>query len=229
MTLVFFVAGLALVPAIAFWCWGKLGGDHERRRLWLFPAVWVLMDWVRGWLLTGFPWLYVGTAQTDGPLAGWMPVVGVHGATFLTVSTSVLLLLAASEGWRQRPKTAFPALGIALLPWLIGPLLSTVDWTQPEGDPLSVAAVQGNVSQHNKWDPEQMRSQIRTYRELSEPLWDRDLILWPETALPATQGQVAPILDAIETRALETDTAFITGIPGTETRPTTPSPYSTTA
>lgn len=212
MTLVF-VAGLALVPAIAFWCWGKLGGDHERRRLWLFPAVWVLMDWVRGWLLTGFPWLYVGTAQTDGPLAGWMPVVGVHGATFLTVSTSVLLLLAASEGWRQRPKTAFPALGIALLPWLIGPLLSTVDWTQPEGDPLSVAAVQGNVSQHNKWDPEQMRSQIRTYRELSEPLWDRDLILWPETALPATQGQVAPILDAIETRALETDTTFITGIP----------------
>lgn len=223
MTLLF-VAGLSLFPAIAFWCWGKLGGDNQPRRLWLFPAIWVLMDWVRGWLFTGFPWLYVGTAQTDGPLAGWMPLLGVHGATFLTVAASVLLLLAWAEGWRRRRGTAIAALSIALLPWLIGPLLHTIDWTRPEGDPLSVAAVQGNISQHDKWDPEKMRSQIQTYRELTEPLWDRDLILWPETAVPATQGQAAAILDEIETRARETDTAFITGIPWYGNTPHYPEP-----
>ena len=223
MTLVF-VAGLALFPAIAFWCWGKLGGHHGHRRLWLFPAVWVLMDWVRGWLLTGFPWLYVGTAQTDGPLAGWLPVLGVHGATFLTAGASVLLLLAITEGWQRRPRTALPALGIAVLPWLAGPFLQPIDWTHPNGEALTVAAVQGNISQHDKWDPEKMRAQIRTYRELSEPLWDRDLILWPETAIPATQGQAAPILDAIETRAMETDTAFISGIPWYGDTPHYPEP-----
>ena len=223
MTLIF-VSGLSLFTAIAFWCWGKAGGDHPLRRLWLFPAVWVLMDWVRGWLLTGFPWLYVGTAQTDGPLAGWLPVLGVHGATLLTVGTSILLLVAFHGARQRRPRAALPALGVALLPWLIAPLLQPIDWTTPEGSPLSVAAVQGNISQHDKWDPEKMRAQIRTYRALSEPLWDRDLILWPETAVPATQGQAARILDALETRALETDTAFVTGIPWYGNTPHYPRP-----
>ena len=49
---VIFVAGLALFHGLAFWGWGKLAKDNTLRRLLLFPAVWILADWVRGWLLT---------------------------------------------------------------------------------------------------------------------------------------------------------------------------------
>lgn len=52
---VIFVAGLALFHGLAFWAWGRLTKDSTVRRLLLFPAVWILADWVRGWLLTGFP------------------------------------------------------------------------------------------------------------------------------------------------------------------------------
>lgn len=210
---VLFAFGLALFPAIAFWCWGRLAGRQTGRSLWLFPAIWVLMDWVRGWLLTGFPWLYAGTAQVDGPLAGWAPVLGVHGVTFITAATAALLVAA----WQYRRTRVrwLPAglIAAAALPWLLAPLVSLTEWTQPQGEPLSVAAVQGNISQHDKWDPEMLRKQIRTYRDLTEPLWGQDLILWPETALPATQGQAAQVLDALESRAFKTGTTLVTGLP----------------
>lgn len=212
MTLLF-AMGLGLFPAIAFWCWGKLAGNHYRRGLWLFPAVWVLMDWVRGWLLTGFPWLYVGTAQVDGPLAGWAPVIGVHGVSLLTAATAALLV-AAWHHHRAAPWWIPGILsGAALLPWLLAPLVNLVEWTSPEGDPLTVAAVQGNISQHDKWNPDMLREQIRIYRDLTDPLWGRDLILWPETALPATQGQASKVLDQLESRAFDTGTTLITGLP----------------
>lgn len=223
MTLVF-AMGLALFPAIAFWCWGRLAGCHTNRSLWLFPAVWVLMDWVRGWLFTGFPWLYAGTAQVDGPLAGWAPLIGVHGVTLITAVTAALIAAA----WHQRHSAQrwTPAVfsALALLPWLMAPILNLAHWTQPDGDPLSVAAVQGNISQHDKWDPAMLREQIRIYRELTDPLWGRDLILWPETALPATQGQAVQVLDALENRAFANGTTLVTGLPWYGNSPHYPEP-----
>lgn len=73
LLMVLFIAGLALFHGLAFWFWGKLAKESMIRRLLLFPAIWVLGDWLRGWLLTGFPWLYLGTAHTDGPLGGLAP------------------------------------------------------------------------------------------------------------------------------------------------------------
>ena len=211
LTLIF-VAGLALFHAIGFWCWGRLGGDSRSRQLWLFPAVWVLIDWVRGWLFTGFPWLYAGTAQVDGPLAGWLPLLGVHGATLLTVATAILLIVAVDRLRTARPQLAAAATGITLIPWIAGPLLQPLEWTEPDGEPLDVAAIQGNISQHDKWDPARAQEQIRIYQQLSEPHWERDLILWPETAIPATQKQATAVLAALDKHATETDTAVVTGI-----------------
>ncbi len=209
---VVFVAGLALFHGLAFLCWGKLAKHSAVRRLILFPAVWLLADWVRGWLLTGFPWLYLGTAQVDGPLAGFAPIVGVHGLTFW-----ILLTGASAYGlyWlvrQQHHKVALAVTALTLAPWLSGPALKDAAWTIPSDAPLSVATMQGNVPQLIKWDPAYLKDQIVTYLELTQQDWERDLILWPETAIPLTQDQAGAIFEHIETE-LAPGSTLITGIP----------------
>lgn len=209
---VLFVAGLALFHGLAFLCWGKLAKHSAIRRLILFPAVWLLGDWVRGWLLTGFPWLYLGTAQVDGPLAGFAPIVGVHGLTFwiLVSGTSLYALYWLTRQSRYKVATAVTA--IALTPWLAGPALKNTAWTVPSDTPLSVATMQGNVPQLIKWDPNFLKEQIVTYLGMTQQDWDQDLILWPETAIPLTQDQAGAIFKHIETELGENST-LITGIP----------------
>ncbi|GAA3570676.1 MAG: apolipoprotein N-acyltransferase [Pseudomonadales bacterium] len=207
-----FVAGLALFHGLTFWAWGKLATNSAIRRLILFPALWLLGDWLRGWLLTGFPWLYLGTAQVDGPLAGLAPMVGVHGLTLWIVGSGAALYAA---GWlllRQRSASAGVLVTAFLLPWLIGPWLKDVTWTEKAEQPLSVAAMQGNVPQLIKWDPKFLQDQIATYLELTEDNWQKDLILWPETAIPLPQDQAGPILEHIRER-LAPGSTLITGIP----------------
>ncbi|MFW5824092.1 MAG: apolipoprotein N-acyltransferase [Marinobacter sp.] len=212
LLMVLFVAGLALVHGLTFWCWGKLAKDSQVRRLLLFPAVWVLADWIRGWLLTGFPWLYLGTSQVDGPLAGWAPVVGVHGVTLIVTATGVALyaLYALLRAGRQTAAVMVVVCTLAL--WLAGPALNRVPWTQLSDEPLSFVAMQGNIPQQIKWDPDFLRDQLRAYLELTEEHWDRDIILWPETAIPITQDEAGPIVEHIRSKLGENST-LISGIP----------------
>nr|WP_281494868.1 apolipoprotein N-acyltransferase [Marinobacter sp. S6332] len=207
-----FVAVLALFPALAFWFWGKLAKNSAVRRLILFPAIWILGDWLRGWLLTGFPWLYLGTAHTDGPLAGLAPVVGVHGLTFVIAASGAAIVAA---GWlivRQSLTSAGVVTFAALIPWLAAPALNKVDWTNISTEPTSVAAIQGNIPQQVKWDPEFLKDQIVAYLGMTEPHWNTDLILWPETAIPIPQDQAGKIIDHIAEK-LGDESTLITGIP----------------
>jgi len=209
---VIFVAGLAIFHGVAFWAWGRLAKDSTIRRLMLFPAIWVLGDWVRGWLLTGFPWLYLGTAHVDGPLAGFAPLTGVHGLTFWVTVTGC----AAIAGWwlarNARYASAAAVAIVALLPWFTGPALSAVNWTNLDEKPVSFASMQGNIPQQIKWDPDFLRDQIVAYLEMTEGHWDKDLILWPETAIPIPQDQAGAIIAQINEDLGENST-LITGIP----------------
>ena len=210
--MVLFIAGLALFHGLAFWFWGKLAKDSAPRRLLLFPAIWVLGDWLRGWLLTGFPWLYLGTAHTDGPLAGLAPLTGVHGITFWITVTAV----AAYGAWwlfkLDRKVTAGAVLVAALLPWLIAPAMNKADWTELSEEPVSFAAMQGNIPQQIKWDPDFLRDQIVAYLGMTDAHWQTDLILWPETAIPIPQDQAGKVIDHIREQLGENST-LITGIP----------------
>ncbi|MFO8140794.1 MAG: apolipoprotein N-acyltransferase, partial [Marinobacter sp.] len=207
-----FVAGLALVHGITFWFWGKLAKASAVRRLILFPAIWILGDWLRGWLLTGFPWMYLGTAHTDGPLAGLAPLTGVHGLTFwitVTGAAAYALWWLLVTGHR---KAAAATLILALLPWFVAPVMKQADWTRLSDKPLSFAAMQGNIPQQIKWDPDFLRDQIVAYLGMTEGHWQSDLILWPETAIPIPQDQAGQIIEHIRSELGEGST-LITGIP----------------
>src|SRR5690606_24454583 len=96
LTLIF-VAGLALFTALQGWLLARL---FRRDGFWLllsFPALWVLTEWLRGWIFTGFPWLYLGYAHLDTPLAGWAPVIGVYGLSYLTAFTAAAILVAVDS------------------------------------------------------------------------------------------------------------------------------------
>lgn len=209
---VLFVAGLSLLPAATFWAWARLAGPTLLRRLILFPALWVLADWVRGWLLTGFPWLYLGTAQVDGPLAGLAPIAGVHGVTFIIAVTGAVLcsLWMTLRAGRKLSATAL-VLSLTVI-WGGSAFLGKLDWTQRGQTPLTIAAVQGNIPQQMKWDPDFLQHQIEVYLKLTSEDWQRDLILWPETAIPVPQNQAGGLISFINERLGDSST-LVTGIP----------------
>lgn len=177
---VLFCCALALLPAVAAAVF-KQGqpGSTVWQALW-FAGLFAMVDWLRGWIFTGFPWLTVGYTQTSpSPLAGFAPLIGVYGLSWL-----LLLLAALLARWRTGLLilTASLALGFGL---------RQIDWTQPEGEPLRVALIQGNIPQDMKFRPERFFQTLQTYRDLiaAHPA---QLTLLPETALPTFIDQLPP-------------------------------------
>ncbi|MFE8072139.1 apolipoprotein N-acyltransferase [Marinobacteraceae bacterium S3BR75-40.1] len=212
LTLIF-IAGLALFPTLAFWLWGRLACQSTAARLVIFPGIWVLADWLRSWFLTGFPWLYLGTAQVDGPLGSWAPVLGVHGVTFLIAASATTLFATILYGRAQARTVAAGTAALTLLPWLGAWPLANVEWTEKADQPLDFVTVQGDIPQIIKWDPDHLRQQLTVYLDLTEPFWNKDLILWPETAIPLPSPSAGPIMDLIEEKLAGKGNALVTGIP----------------
>ncbi len=173
----------ALVTAVTAWLDGRAPG----RALWVFPAAWVAGEWIRTWIFTGFPWLAVGYTQTDGPLAGFAPLLGVLGLGALLVGTAASLefLRTAQGRWRLGVLLALVFL------WVAGFALRFHAWTQPAGPAVAVALVQGNIPQEDKWDQDRADQILQRYRELTEPLLGTPIIVWPEAALPQVYHELA--------------------------------------
>lgn len=203
-----FVAALAAFPAAAGAVQAGFGASAPAWRLALaMPASWALFEWVRGWFLTGFPWLSLGYSQSDTALAGFAPWLGVYGMSFATALTAGLLA-AAWHGRRYR--LAF--LGAAALIWAAGAAAALPVWVRPAGTPLAVALVQGNVSLDIKWDPAHLDGIIARYLDLSRRAGAADLIVWPEAAVPGYFDRVAPqLVPRIGRLARARDADFIVG------------------
>jgi apolipoprotein N-acyltransferase len=145
----------------------------------LFPVTWVLFEWLRGWMLTGFPWLLLGHGQIDTWLSAWAPLGGVYAVSLVTALLAGLLAYALMQ-----PRHAIFALAGAALILLVSWTLGGLSWTEPDGKPIKVSLIQGNIPQEIKWLPEQRQPTLDLYRRLTREHWDSDLIIWPETAVP---------------------------------------------
>lgn len=176
-----------------------------------FAALWLAQEVFRGWFLTGFPWLYAGYSQLSGPLAGLAPLGGVWLLSFLLALAAALIVNLN----RLRPHKARYSAALALLiaPWAIGLALQDRNWTETAGEPLKVAAVQGNVEQSMKWDPAQLNAQLALYRDLSFSAEPVDILVWPETAIPVLKDMAQGYIGVMERFARERQSALITGVP----------------
>lgn len=213
LLLLAFFAAIAWFFALPAWLWARWLRRSEAPLADAlgFAALWLLQEAFRGWFLTGFPWLYAGYSQLDGPLAGLAPVGGVWLVSFVLALSAALLCNLP----RLRARGALLAGGLALLiaPWAIGWALKGHAWTQPSGKPLSVAAIQGNVEQDLKWDPAHVNAQLALYRDLSFASRPVDLLVWPETAVPVLKDQAQGFIDMMGTFATDRRSALITGVP----------------
>lgn len=223
-------AFLALFPGLAcaaarWLCpphWDASPPARARRTLYTaatWAACWAALEWLRAVVLTGFPWLNIGYAHVDSPLAGWAPLLGVHGMALLAAFAAAALAgLWQSASGRIDSRQALAA-GVALLLAGAGWLLGQFSWSRPEGKPLHLRLVQGNVEQSQKFDPALLETGLRRHLELAslpprpgEP--KPDLIILPETVLPVFQDQLpANVWDAWIEVARRADTRIAMGVP----------------
>jgi len=166
-------------------------------RAWLvLPVLWVLLEWLRGWFLSGFPWLSLGYAMIDSPLAGWAPWFGVYGVSWAAVVIAVALNVLLTPGVARSRRIL--ACGGAVILVSASALLRYHDWTQTAGPPFTVAAVQGAVSQDQKWQAKNITGTMTRYSRLTAQAWGARLIVWPESALPVLANLIPDYLRRLQ-------------------------------
>ena len=208
-----FCLGLATLTGLQMALYRRCSRGRKTPSSLLFAAIWVLFEWLRSWLFTGFPWLYAGYIALDTPAAGWAPVVGVYGLSFLIAGLSAAIgSLALNTASALRKRGAEASIWVIII--LTGMPLSAVSWTQDRSAPLTVAIYQPNIPLEKKWDRRYFRAIQQQYTDNSRPYFkNTDLVLWPESALPTYKDRIEDYLSLISTEATETGTTLITGIP----------------
>jgi len=208
---VLLVAFLALYIAFIGYLGNKyFSGISSRIRLLLvYPAMWVWLEWVRGWLFTGFPWIDVGYSQVSSPISGYYAVAGVYGVSLLVAICAGCLVQICCD-----TRTTIKKEGILLgIVFLCGGILMSVNWARPIGGPLKVSIIQGNIAQQVKWLPDQRKPTIDLYMRLTQQHWDSDIIIWPETALPVFFHQAKDFLVDLAQQAKSHHTSMLIGLP----------------
>jgi apolipoprotein N-acyltransferase len=198
----------AAVGGIANWLRQRRGASLAVTMLLALPALWTLSEWLRGWLFTGFPWVATGYAHSDGPLAGYAPLLGVYGVGWLAAVCAACLAMAAH-------KKLLPVLTAAcVLPG--GLALHQVNWTEPNGHPISVRLLQGNVPQELKFDPQHASQTLTLYEDMIRAA-PADLIATPETALPLLANQLPDdYLPRLAAFATATNSHLAIGVPASD-------------
>jgi len=195
------VAILALYMALFAYLMNRFFNQHLAiRYLLALPSLWVGLEALRGVLFTGFPWLSLGFSQIDTWLSAWAPIVGVFGVSWLVVITVGAILYCFSKVEKRHKLLAASLIVIA---WLGGLMFHSINWTQPAGTPIKVALLQGNVPQEIKWLRSFRQKNIDIYMQMTRQQRDVDLIIWPETSVPAFFHRVKNTLMPLLKREVE--------------------------
>ncbi len=198
---------LAIYSALFCWSLNRFFPQSNRVRFLLIaPVLWLVTDWLRGWVMTGFPWLWLGYSQIESPLANFAPLGGVELLTFLLIlSAGAIAYAALHRQWLH--------LLIPVVIFSAGYGLSAASWVTPNPESTTkVALIQGNIAQELKWLPSQRWPTIMKYTDLTRENWDADIIIWPEAAIPAFEFEISAFLRNLDSAAKLNHSAVITGV-----------------
>jgi len=220
-------AYLSLFPALAGYLSARLAKNRQVS-LWLFPSIWLFCEYLRSVVLTGFPWLSLGYTQIDSPLSVFAPVIGEVGLTGIVLLFNVCWVnifyyfkqrfkKQSSEPLNSTASTTvsnsliFPIALIVCIS-VLNFTLSQITWSELTGKSTKVALIQGNIAQSIKWQPEQEWPTMLKYLDLTRVNYDADLIIWPESAIPALEPAVQDYLATVNRSAILNNSAIITGL-----------------
>lgn len=177
----------------------------------VFPAMWLILEVLRAFLFTGFPWLSLGYSQFSTPLHSLTPLFGVFGLSLATCFISGALVVLATRMEKMTPKIL--AIVIIVVLMVAGWSLNGRLWTQPTGKAISTSLVQGDIAQEIKWKPEQLMNILNVYKNITSTLWNSKLIVWPEAAIPTYPEDVEAYYQYMNKLAKQNDSYLIIGSP----------------
>jgi apolipoprotein N-acyltransferase len=186
--------GCVARPRAAPGSWGSVWLD-SRSNLFaaaLAAAAWVALEWVRGWMFTGFGWNSLGVALVGNlPIIQIADVTGVAGVSFLLVLVNVVAVVTVvrlrTEVVQRRMRAHLDfSLAVVLVALAFGYGVRRLFAAPPAGAEISFAAVQPNLPIWEKRDPAMDAEILRRHERLSlTALAMRpDLLIWPEASTP---------------------------------------------
>ena len=206
------MVGLSLILGflvfIAGWLISRFTQGEPLQLLAIAPAAWVLIEWLRGWILTGFPWMAFGYANIDSAFGAYAPVAGVYGVSFAVVLTAAAILAAILSSGMQR----WIAVAFVLAPWSLGVALGFVNWTEEAGEPIRITIVQGGISQDQKWLASQRQATLDYYRDETRIAQDSEIVVWPEVAIPSLLSRETAFISQLQSDARESGQTILLGI-----------------
>lgn len=233
-------AALSTYLALACMAWAKWRCGRLGRDALLFSALWLLAEWARGVLFTGFPWAASGYTQVDAPLAGLAPWLGVYGMGAALAFSGAALGLAGRVWLEQRRaavvspemtrghgpddrstpgtpplRSGLAAVACVLLPLLVPGLLRDIDFTVSAGT-ARVTLLQTAVAQDEKFDPSRLPGMLE---ELAAALRDSagPLVVGPETTMPLLPTQLQTLApgwwDAVSSALATSGRTALLGVP----------------
>ncbi len=187
---------LAFYPAVAAGLAWRLGRAASLPFLLLFAAAWIVTEWLRATLFTGFAWNPAGVVLLPVFVSRLATLIGTYGLSGIFVLLAGALLLLAERRWRA-------AAAVALPPILLGLLLAAFARPAPPTS-VTLRIVQPNIGEEEKWKPEQIARNMDRLITLSEAPGPRpQLLLWPEAAV------TRPIEDALVDPAFQDETLML--------------------
>jgi len=158
--------------------------------LWCAPFVWVGLEWVRSFLLTGFPWSTLGYSQHNFiPVIQIAEYTGVYGVSFLLVLANVLFARCFILDSKRRlvlESVVFLLIISTVIVWGNRKIKSLLEYQKTAKNTVRAAVVQGNIEQTMKWNPEKEKEIVDIYDNLTRNTGYKnpDIFIWPETAVP---------------------------------------------
>jgi apolipoprotein N-acyltransferase len=196
---------LALFPALACYLSSRFSTKRQLS-LWLLPPFWLICEYLRANVLTGFPWLSIGYSQIDGPLSSFAPLIGEVGISALLLASSIAIINTVNNYYRKTHLLLFVSIfGCAFI-------LSNVQWVKTTDEKVTTALVQGNIEQSMKWQPEKEWPTMLKYLDHTRENYDADIIIWPESAITALEPTAQDFLVMADKSAALNNSAIITGI-----------------
>ena len=207
---ILFFSYLAIFPGLTGWITVRFTQAHGLFFWGMIPSLWVLTEWLRSTLFTGFPWMLLGYSQTDSWLSGLAPIIGTYGLSWVCMTLAGMLAYAFIHAklkiWLTISTSIAALYGISYY-------LTTIPWTYPKSAPISVSLIQGNILQSYKWQDQQLSAILQIYLTLIEQELGRAIILIPEAALPTPSHWISRYIKHLDVLAKDAHSVVIVGIP----------------